>query len=71
MVCSTRLVGAVAAQSAKLIGLALGPLGALTAQLVGLHVPRGAGMLSLMIGRGEPDLDQRLRSRDGVFARIV
>ena len=28
--------------------------GALTAQLVGLHVPRGAGMLSLMIGRGEP-----------------
>ena len=28
--------------------------GALTAQLVGTHVPRGAGMLSLVIGRGEP-----------------
>ena len=28
--------------------------GALTTQLVGMHVPRGAGMLSLVIGRGEP-----------------
>jgi hypothetical protein len=28
--------------------------GALTAQLVGTQVPRGAGMLSLVIGRGEP-----------------
>jgi GAF domain-containing protein len=28
--------------------------GALTTQLVGTHVPRGAGMLSLVIGRGEP-----------------
>ena len=28
--------------------------GALTSQLVGLRVPRGAGMLSLVIGRGEP-----------------
>lgn len=28
--------------------------GALTTQLVGMHVPRGAGLLSLVIGRGEP-----------------
>ncbi|BBY25636.1 helix-turn-helix domain-containing protein [Mycobacterium stomatepiae] len=63
-----QLLPQITAQTLRLLGVDLAYIGvvrgndfvievasgALTSQLVGLHVPRGAGLLSLVIGRGEP-----------------